>query len=88
MEVQAFEKFGIRNLHSVFGRGVRGETLARGSHKGQKLEFVRDAGVKDVVDFRTADHNDRLARRCADVGIVLMNHIFIVIVSSFTRRKE
>ncbi len=70
MEVQAFEKFGIRNLHSVFGRGVRGETLARGSHKGQKLEFVRDAGVKVVVDFRTADHNDRLARRCADVGIV------------------
>ncbi len=70
MDVQAFERFGIRNIHSVFGRGVRGETLAREGHMGQKLESVRDAGVKVVVDFRTADHNVRFARRCADVGIV------------------
>ena len=70
MEIQAFEKLGIQNLHSVFGRGVRGETLARRCHAGQTLECIRDAGLKVVVDFRTADHNDRFARRCDDVGIV------------------
>jgi ribA/ribD-fused uncharacterized protein len=67
--MQGLEKLGIRNLHSVFGRGVRGETLARRCYAGQMLERVGDAGVKVVIDFRTADHNDKFARRCADVGI-------------------
>ena len=70
MEIEKLRKLGIRNLHPVFGRGVRGETLARRGLLGNALECVRDAGVKVVVDFRTADHNDRIARRCADVGIV------------------
>ena len=70
MEIEKLRKLGIRNLYPVFGRGVRGETLARRSLMGDALECVRDAGVKVVVDFRTADHNDRIARRCADVGIV------------------
>jgi len=70
MEIEKLRKLGIRNLHPVFGRGVRGETLARRGLLGDTLECVRDAGVKVVVDFRTADHNDRIARRCADVGIV------------------
>ena len=70
MEMEKLEKLGIRNLYPVFGRGVRGETLARRGLMGDALECVRDAGVKVVVDFRTADHNDRIARRCADVGIV------------------
>ena len=69
MKIQELRKLGIRRLHSVFGRGVRGETLARRCYAGQTLERVRDAGVKVVIDFRTADHNDRFARRCADVGI-------------------
>lgn len=70
MEIEKLRKLGIKNLHPVFGRGVRGETLARRGLLGDTLECVRDAGVKVVVDFRTADHNDRIARRCADVGIV------------------
>ena len=70
MEMQELEKLEIRNMHSVFGRGVRGETLSRRCHMGQTLERVRDAGVKVVIDSRTADHNDRFARRCADIGIV------------------
>lgn len=50
--------------------GVRGETLARRGLIGQVLGRVKDAGVKVVIDFRTADHNDKFGRRCADVGIV------------------
>ena len=30
VDVEKLETLGIRNLHSVFGRGARGETLARG----------------------------------------------------------
>ena len=70
MKIQELRKLGIRRLHSVFGRGVRGETLARRCYAGQTLERVRDAGVKVIIDFRTADHNDKFARRCADIGIV------------------
>jgi len=68
--MQELEKLGIQNLHTVFGRGVRGETLSRRCYMGETLERVRDAGVKVVVDFRTSDHNDRFGRRCADAGIV------------------
>lgn len=70
MEIQEIKKLGIRNLHSVFGRGVRGETLARRGLIWQVLGRVKDAGVKVIIDFRTADHSDKFARRCADVGIV------------------
>lgn len=68
--MQELEKLGVRNLHTVFGRGVRGETLARRGLIGQVLGCVKDAGVKVIIDFRTADHSDKFARRCADVGIV------------------
>ena len=61
--------FGIRNLHPVFDRGVRGETLARRCHKDMTLEGVRDAGIGTIIDLRTADHNDRLAMRCNTVGL-------------------
>ena len=30
VDIGKLDTLGIRNLHSVFGRGVRGETLARG----------------------------------------------------------
>ena len=70
MDYPALAGLGICNLRSVFGRGVRGETLAHGCHMGRTIEGVRDAGVRTIVDLRTADHNDKLARRCAEVGLV------------------
>lgn len=69
MDFVALENLGIGNLQSVFGRGARGEMLARGRHMGTTLERIRDAGVRTVVDLRTADHNDKLSRRCAEVGL-------------------
>ena len=60
---------GIGNLHLVFDRGVRGETLARRCPAGQVLENVKEAGIRTVIDLRTADHNDRLAMRCKAVGL-------------------
>ena len=69
MDIARLTELGIRNVHAVFGRGARGETLARGSHMGQTLEGVKAAGVKTVIDIRTADHNDKLSHRCADVGL-------------------
>ena len=69
MDITKLSELGIRNVYSVFGRGVRGETLARGCHMGQTLEDVKAAGVRTIIDLRTADHNDKLCRRCADVGL-------------------
>lgn len=70
MDFRKLEGLGIRNLRSVFGRGARGETLARGCHMGPTLERIWEAGVRIIIDLRTADHNDKLARRCAEVGLV------------------
>ena len=36
---------------------------------GQTLDNVKAAGVKTIIDLRTADHNDKLCRRCVDVGL-------------------
>lgn len=36
---------------------------------GQTLESAKAAGVKTIIDLRTADHNDKLCRRCTDVGL-------------------
>lgn len=69
MDFAALGKLEIGNLRSVFGRGARGETLAHGHHMGRTIEGLRDAGVRTVVDLRTADHNGKLARRCAEVGL-------------------
>ena len=68
--MQELEKVGIRNLHSVFGRGARGGTLSRRCYMGQVFGCIRTVGVKVIIDFRTADHNDKFTRRCADTGIV------------------
>lgn len=69
MDLAKLQGLGIRNLRTVFGRGARGETLARGCHIGRTLEVVKEAGVNVVIDLRTADHNDKLHRRCDDVGL-------------------
>ena len=69
VDVEKLETLGIRNLHSVFGRGARGETMARGCHMVSAVDHLGEAGVSVVVDLRTADHNDKLARKCRDVGL-------------------
>ena len=64
IDVSRLQALGIRNLRSVFGRGVRGETLARGCHMGNTVEFLYDAGVRTIIDLRTADYNEKLTIRC------------------------
>lgn len=62
------ESIGINNLHPVFGRGLRGETLAAARNR----RFVNDlvaAGVRVVIDLRTADHNDKLMKGCEALGL-------------------
>ncbi len=69
MILQRLMELGIGNLHLVFDRGVRGGTLASRSLAGQTLEHVKEAGIRTIIDLRTADHNDRLAMRCKNVGL-------------------
>ena len=69
MFFQRLAELGIGNLHLVFDRGVRGETLARRCLAGRALENVKEAGIRTIIDLRTADHNDRLAMRCKAVGL-------------------
>lgn len=69
MDFRKLEGLGIRNLHSVFERGARGETLAKGCHMAGTVGRLMEAGVSTVVDLRTADHNDKLSRKCCETGL-------------------
>lgn len=58
----------IVDLAPVTACGVRGRTLSgRGSH--WLLQRVRDAGVKVIIDLRTADQTDRFAREVRQAGM-------------------
>ena len=54
MEMEKLEKLGIRNLYPVFGRGVRGETLAR---RGLMGEVLRNLAEHGRVERRGGLHN-------------------------------
>lgn len=69
LHLELLAPLGIRNLHSVFGRGVRGETLAKGHGADTTLETVRGAGIRTIIDLRTADHSDRFAEKCDKAGL-------------------
>lgn len=62
----------IADLAPVYGNGVRGRTLSgRGSL--YLLGKVRDAGVRTIIDLRTADHTDRYDRNVTKAGLEYHN---------------
>lgn len=69
VDMEQLEALGIGNLHPVFGRGARGETLARRGLAADAFDRLGPAGVAVVVDLRTADHNERLAEKCRRAGL-------------------
>ena len=65
---EALKQYPIVDLAPVYDKGVRGRTMSgRGSN--WLLAKVRDAGVKVIIDLRTADHTDRYDRNVADAGL-------------------
>ena len=69
---EALKQYPIVDLAPVFDKGVRGRTMSgRGSN--WLLAKVRDAGVKVIIDLRTADHTDRYDRNVAEAGLEYHN---------------
>ena len=65
---EALKQYPIVDLAPVYDKGVRGRTMSgRGSN--WLLTKVRDAGVKVIIDLRTADHTDRYDRNVAEAGL-------------------
>ena len=65
---ESLKQYPIVDLTPVYGKGVRGRTMSgRGSN--WLLAKVRDAGVKTIIDLRTADHTDRYDRNVAEAGM-------------------
>ena len=65
---EALKRYPIVDLAPVYDKGVRGRTMSgRGSN--WLLTKVRDAGVKVIIDLRTADHTDRYDRNVAEAGL-------------------
>ena len=65
---EALKRYPIVDLAPVYDKGVRGRTMSgRGSN--WLLAKVREAGVKVIIDLRTADHTDRYDRNVAEAGL-------------------
>lgn len=65
---EALKRYPIVDLAPVYDKGVRGRTMSgRGSN--WLLAKVRKAGVKCIIDLRTADHTDRYDRNVAEAGL-------------------
>ena len=69
---EALTRYPIVDLAPVYDKGVRGRTMSgRGSN--WLLAKVRDAGVKVIIDLRTADHTDRYDRNVAEAELEYHN---------------
>lgn len=65
---ESLKRYPIVDLAPVYDREVRGRTMSgRGSN--WLLAKVREAGVKVIIDLRTADHTDRYDRNTAEAGL-------------------
>lgn len=58
----------IANIARVRGNIVRGETLYA-SRNRKHIETIKNSGVDVVIDFRTADHNDKFEEICAKFNL-------------------
>ena len=55
---ESLKRYPIVDLAPVYDKGVSGRTMSkRGSN--WLLAKVREAGVKVIIDLRSADHTDR-----------------------------
>ena len=64
----SLKRYPIVDLAPVYDKGVRGRTMS-GHGSNWLLAKVRDAGVKVIIDLRTADHTDRYDRNVAEAGL-------------------
>ena len=65
---ESLKQYPIVDLAPVYDKGVRGRTMSgRGSN--WLLAKVRDAGVKVIIDLRTANHTNRYERNVAEAGL-------------------
>lgn len=62
------KQYPISDLALVYGKGVRGRIMS-GRGNNWLLANVREAGVKVIIDLRTADHTNRYDRNVAETGL-------------------
>lgn len=69
---EALKQYPIADLAPVYDKGVRGRTMS-GRGNNWLLAKVRDAGVRTIIDLRTADHTDRYDRNVTEAGLEYHN---------------
>lgn len=69
IDVATIQQLPILNLMIVNERIVRGETLFA-SRNRRYIPVIRSAGVKTIIDFRTADYTDRFRDMVIQKGFV------------------
>lgn len=69
IDIMAIQQLPILNIMIMDGKIVRGETLFA-SRNRRYIPAVRNAGIKTIIDFRTADHTHRFQEMVVRQGLV------------------
>lgn len=65
---ERIKELPIVDLAPVFDNGVRGRTLS-GASKGWLMEKVKEAGIKTIIDLRTADATEKFNKKVVYTGL-------------------
>ena len=65
---ETLKQYPIVDLAPVYDRGVRGRTMS-GRGNNWLLGKVKDAGIKVIIDLRTADYTDRYNHNVEEAGL-------------------
>jgi len=72
IDIDALMMLDILNLKAIIENdeiiGIRGVSLS-GSKRRRYLKAVKNAGINNIIDLRTADHTDNFESACAENGL-------------------
>lgn len=74
----------IPNLEIVENKGVRGESLSA-DRNYKFLSKIKECGIKQVIDLRTADYTQKFEQKCKNFGL---DYMHIPIDSKRTPARE
>lgn len=68
IDFEKLKALNIPNLQVVENKGVRGESLSA-DRNYKFLSKIKDYGIKQIIDLRTADYTEKFAKKCENFGL-------------------
>lgn len=68
VDFEKLKSLNIPNLEVVENKGVRGESLSA-DRNYKFLPKIKQYGIQQVIDLRTADYTEKFAKKCENFGL-------------------